>query len=181
MYPVDPAGFDELGERQLEVIECALVDVVELAVWERGPDLVGLCLREEPVPLFALKAKLRELLVFQEVRLALQLFVLRVQLDEDGNLRAQDVRVERLEDVVDGARLVPAENMLVVLRDRRHEDDRDVPRSLALLDQRRGFEAVHDRHLNVEQDYRGVLVQQLAQSVFAGMGREELLPERLED
>ena len=181
MYAVHPAGLDELGERQLEVVERALVHVVELAVRERGPDLVGLRLREEPVPLFALAANLRELLVFQELRLALQLLGLLVQLDEDRNLRAQDVRVERLEDVVDSAGLVPAEDMLVVLRDRRHEDDRDVPRALALLDQRRGFEAVQDRHLHVEQDHRDVLVEELAQSVLAGVGVEELLAERLED
>ena len=181
MYAVHPAGLDELGERQLEVVERALVHVVELPVRERGPDLVGLRLREEPVPLFALTANLRELLVFQELRLALQLLGLLVQLDEDRNLRAQDVRVERLEDVVDSAGLVPAEDVLVVLRDRRHEDDRDVPRALTLLDQRRRFEAVQDRHLHVEQDHRDVVVKEPAQSVFAGMGIEELLAERLED
>ena len=82
MDDLGPALLDELGERQLEVVERALVDVIELAVRQRGPDLVRLSFREEAVALLALAPELRQLLLLQQLRLAAQLLVLLVQLDE---------------------------------------------------------------------------------------------------
>jgi hypothetical protein len=82
-----------------------------------------------------------------------------VQLDEDRNLRAEHLRAEGLEDVVDGAGRIAAEYVLLVFRNRRDEDNRDVPRALALLDQPRCLEAVEHRHLDVEQDHRHVMPQ----------------------
>jgi hypothetical protein len=61
------------------------------------------------------------------------------------------------------------------------EDDRYVLRALALFDQRRRFEAVEHRHLDVQQDDRDIVLQQLAESLLAGVGVEEFLLERLED
>ena len=91
------------------------------------------------------------------------------------------VRVERLHQVVDGAGVVAAEDVLGVLRDRGQEDDRDVARPLALLDQLGRLEAVEPRHLDVEQDHRELVVEEVAQRLLAGLGADELLPERLED
>ena len=68
-----PAVAHDVGELDLEVVEHALVDVVELALWRRRPDLVGLRLGEEPVALLALAPQLRELLLLQELRLTLEL------------------------------------------------------------------------------------------------------------
>src|SRR2546422_5336577 len=181
MRDADPALGDPLRERRVEVVEYALVHVVELTVRHRGPDLVWLRFREEAVALFALAAELGQLLLLQQLRLSLELFGLLVQLDEDGDLRAQDVRAERLEDVVDSARRVAAKDVVLVLRDCGDEDDRNVLRALALLDQHRRLEAVEQRHLDVEQDDRDVVLQELAERLLAGVGVEEGLVERLED
>src|SRR5262249_9480162 len=181
MYDLRPALLDELGERGRDVVEAALVDVVELAARQRGPDLLGLDLGKEAVPLLALAPQLRELLLFELLGLPPQLLVLLVQLDEDGDLRAEDVGVERLEDVVDRAGGGAAEDLLLVLRDRGEEDDGNVPRALALLDEPRGLEAVELRHLDVEQDHRHVVAEELPQRVLAGARIQKRLAERLEN
>ncbi len=176
-----PALLDELGERQVEVVERALVDVVELTVRQRGPDLIRLGLGEEAVALLALAPELCQLLLLQQLRLASQLLALLVQLDEHRHLRAQDLGVERLEDVVDRARRIAAEHLLLVLGDRGDEDDRHVPRAFALLDQRRSLEAVELGHLHVEQDHGDLVPQQLPQRILAGMRIDQVLAERLQD
>ena len=53
--------------------------------------------------------------------------------------------------------------------------------ALALLDQLRRLEAVEHRHLDVEQDDRDLVEQELAESLLPGMGVEQVLLERLED
>ena len=110
----------------------------------------------------------------------LQALALLPEVDEDRDLRAEDVRVEGLEDVVDGAGRIAAEDVPLVLRDRRQEDDRDRRRARAALDQLGRLEAVHVRHLDVEQDAREVAVEQLAQRGLSGLHGDELLVERLE-
>ena len=70
-------------------------------------------LRQEPVALLALAAELGQLLLLQQFRLLPELPRLLVQLDEDGDLGAQHVWVERLEDVVDRACRVAAEDVLL--------------------------------------------------------------------
>jgi hypothetical protein len=104
-----------------------------------------------------------------------------VQLDEHGDLRTQHVGVERLEDVVDGAGRVAAEDLFLLLRDRGDEDDRYVACSFALLDQSRSLEPVENRHLDVEQDDGDLVAQQLAQRVLTRVRGEKRLLERLED
>jgi hypothetical protein len=72
--------------------------------------------------------------------------------------------------------------VLVVLRERREEDDRDRARALALLDHLRDLEPVHLRHLDVQQDHREVLaVEQDAQGLCSRFSRDEVMSERLED
>ena len=98
------------------------------------------------------------------------------------DLRAEDLGLERLEDVVDGAGLVAAEDVRLVLRDRGDEDDRDRRRSLALLDHRRSLEPVEDRHLDVEQDHGEVGArEQDPERLLARARGDELVPERLQD
>jgi hypothetical protein len=93
---------------------------------------------------------------------------LPVQLDEGRDLRAQHVGVVRLEDVVDRAHRVAAEDLLALLVDGGQEDDRDARGALAALDELRRLEAVHPRHLDVEQDRRVVAVEQQAQRLLPG-------------
>ena len=56
-----------------------------------------------------------------------------------------------------------------------------MPRALELLDQLGGLEAVHARHLHVEQDHGELVVEQAPQRLFARLDADELLAERLED
>src|SRR5712691_2259722 len=76
-----------------------------------------------------------ELVLFDEagqlVRLTLHRFAATEQLDEDVDLRAQDVGVERLEDVIDGTELVSAKDVGLAARLSRQKDDRSVARLLA--------------------------------------------------
>src|SRR5919109_1853990 len=74
-----------------------------------------------------------------------ELLRLQVELDEDGYLRAQDFRMQRLEHVIDRADFVTLEDVLVLLADRGEKNDGDVAGFLALLDQLDGLEAVHAR------------------------------------
>ena len=56
-----------------------------------------------------------------------------------------------------------------------------MPRALARLDQPRGLEAVHARHLHVEQDHGEVALEQAAQRGLARLRAHESLAERLEN
>ena len=60
---------------------------------------------------------------------ALALAAVALEIAEDLDLRAQHERVERLEDVVDGAGLVAARDLREVAAQRRHEDDRHALRA----------------------------------------------------
>jgi hypothetical protein len=108
------------------------------------------------------------------VRLALERLTLAEQLDEDRHFRPEDLRVERLEDVVDRAELVAAEDVRLAAREGGQEDDRRVFGAVALTDQRRGLEPVEIRHLHVEQDYGEVQVQELAQRRRARLRGDEV-------
>ena len=110
------------------------------------------------------------------VRLLGEPRVHRPQVDEHRDLRAQHPRVERLGDVVHRARLVAAEGQVRVVVHRGEEQDRDVPGALALLDVPRGLEAVHARHVRVEQDHRVVLDEQPLEGVLAAGDRRRSRP-----
>lgn len=96
----------------------------------------------------------------QERRLLAQLAVLHVELDEDRDLGPQHPRVERLRDVVHRARRITPEGVMRTVIDRGEEDDRDVPGPFPPLDVRGGFETVHARHLDVQQNDRKVIREQ---------------------
>ena len=67
-------------------------------------------------------------------RLALDLLRLLEQVDEHRDLRAQNDRLDRLEDIVDGAHRIAAHQMLGFLVHRRQEDDRNALGLLAAAD-----------------------------------------------
>jgi hypothetical protein len=58
MHHLRPPGLHALDERRAEIVERALVHVVDLAVRQRRPDLVGLRLCQEAVTLLALTSEL---------------------------------------------------------------------------------------------------------------------------
>ena len=71
--------------------------------------------------------------------------------------------------------------MLGVAAQRRDEDDRDVPAARVLLDQRRGLEAAHARHLHVEQDQREVALQDVLERLVTGVSLHQAVAERPQD
>ena len=172
---------DRSVPRQPRQFVPALVPVGDHAVRVRRPDDLRHRVGERAVAHLALALDRGELLLGEKRVAPPQLHRLLPELDEDGDLRPQHERVERLHQVVDRARAVAAEHVLGVLRDRGQEEDRDVPRPLALLDQLRGLEAVHARHLDVEQDRRELLVEQAPQRLLARGGPDEVGLERLQD
>jgi hypothetical protein len=103
------------------------------------------------------------------------------ELREHGDLRAQHDRVERLEHVVDRARLVAAQDLRDVGAHRAEEDDRRARAALAAADVLGRLEPVHARHLHVEQHHGEVLAEQRPQRLLAGAGGHQAHLERLED
>jgi hypothetical protein len=185
----DAVGLDQLDER--DVAELGDAGVRELA--GAAADVQTPLERsggggEEPRPpepalgLVAVATLL--FLLLEKNRLAGDLPGLLEQLDEDRDLGAQDDGIEGLDDVVDGAGLVAAEDVLGRGREAGQEDDRDRPVLLLPADRRRRLEAVHARHLHVEQDDRELFRLQAADRLLArGSGnhpRAERLEEQLE-
>src|SRR6202042_655210 len=70
-----------------------------------------------------------QLLVRSLVALALP-----AQVDEDRHLLADDLRIERLDQIVGAAGRVGPVDLLRVVTERGHEDDRDVPAALEVLE-----------------------------------------------
>ena len=182
MRDARPRRVVDLVARHPGVVEPALVVVGREPARVGRPDDLRHGVGELAVALGALTAQLGELPGREQLGLRADLLVLLPQLDEDVDLRAQDLRVERLEDVVDRADLVPAEDVAILLREGGQEDNRDHARALALLDHLGDLEAVEVGHLDVEQDDREVVaVEQDAQRFRARSRVHELVAERLED
>ena len=117
-----------------------------------GLDERGVARRRLPLEALALELAQRRLALLEQLA-ALP------QLDEDRHLAAQDLGVVRLHHVVDGAVRVALEDVRRVLGDGGEEDDRDVARAVARLDERGGLEAVEPRHLHVHDDERELVAQ----------------------
>jgi len=113
-------------------------------------------------------------------RLFLHLLGFLEQLHEHRDLRQEYLGHNGLEDEVHGAESVAPGDLLVVPAERRDEDDRGAPQALAAPDDLGGLEAVHPRHLDVQQDHRnalGVLLEETFEGFLAGMGLHKVLPE----
>ena len=96
------------------------------------------------------------------------------------DLRPQDLRDDRREDVVDRAEGIALGGVHLVAEGR-DEDDRRMRRLPAAADHRGRLEAVHVRHVDVEQDHGEFLLQQVAQRLPTGTRRDEVLAQALED
>ncbi len=106
--------------------------------------------------------------------------VLLLELEQHRDLRTQDVRVDGLEDVVHGAALIAARDLVDVRVRRGQEDHGGVRVPGPLLDQLDGLEAVQPGHAHVHHDHREVAVEQPAQRLLARPGGHELPAERRE-
>ena len=77
---------------------------------------------------------------------------------------------------VDGSRVVAPERAPRVVRARRQEDDRHVPRPLRAAHELPELEAVHVGHLHVEQGEGDVVDQEQLQGFASGPGPQQLEP-----
>jgi hypothetical protein len=105
-------------------------------------------------------------------RLAADLLGALLQLDEDGDLRAQDQGIDGLEHEVHRPGGVAAHEVRRFLVHRRQEDDRHMARLLAAPDEPGGLISVQAGHEHVQQYDGKVLPQQVAQGLFAGVGAD---------
>jgi hypothetical protein len=97
------------------------------------------------------------------LRLLLHLLRLAKQLDEHADLGAQRIRIDRLENVVDGPNRVAAGDEQLIAARGGQEDDRRVARALAVADQLGRVEAIHLGHLHVEQNHREIGLEQVTE------------------
>jgi hypothetical protein len=116
----------------------------------------------------------------EELGLPLDLFGLLEELDEDGDLGAEDLGDDGLEEEVDGADRVALEDLRLGAAIGGGKENRDVARSLALADELGGLDAVHARHLDVHEDEREVLLQKALQCLLTRARLDEVLAEILE-
>jgi hypothetical protein len=86
------------------------------------------------------------------------------QFDEAIDLGSEDVRYDRLEDIVHGPVPVAPDDVPVLLVVGRHEDDRHRPSALSLPDARRRVIAIQAAELDVEQDHTDILIEEEPQS-----------------
>ena len=110
-----------------------------------------------------------------------QLPLLALEVEEGGDLRAEDLRLERLLDVVERPDGVAALDLVQLAVDRGHEEDGRLRVARGLPDARGGLEAVEAGHLDVEQDEREVLLAEPLERLLARARPHEALAERLED
>ncbi len=117
-------------------------------------------------------------------QIAGELDLLLVELKEDVGLALQHARIDRLEEEVDGPRLVALEHALRILRAGREEDDRHMFGAFHPPHQLGQLEAVHVGHLDVEDGERHLVNQQHLQRLRTRPRLEDLQPitaqERLE-
>ena len=109
-----------------------------------------------------------------------QLGALLLQLEQHRDLRAQHVRVDRLQHVVHGAGRVAARDLLGVRVPRGQEDDRGVLVALPALDQLDGLEAVQPRHPDVHDDHGEVVLEEPLERLLARRRGDHLAAERLQ-
>ena len=158
-----------------------LVGVVHRPVRARRPHALGQRVQQPAVAQLVLALQRLALPLAQQRRLALELLLLEEQVHEDADLGAEDLRIERLEQVVHRAVRVALEDVGRVPAERGEEDDGDGAGALALLDERRRLEAIQPRHLHVHEDDGEVTLEEELQGLLAAGGAHQLLPERLED
>ncbi len=114
------------------------------------------------------------LLLPPELQLPPELLLLPVEDEEDLRLVAQDHGLDGLVQKIDHARLVSAKEGAAFVRAGRHQDDGHVHRALRPAHQLGELDAVHLRHLHVDDGEREVVYQQGLQGGAAGAYAHEL-------
>ncbi len=101
---------------------------------------------------------------------------LLIQIDEHADLGPQHVRLDRSGNEIHRAERIALGHLRFVVIGR-DEDDRRMLGTLSLANQGGRLEAVHFRHVDVEQNDREVILQQAAQGLASGRRFHDILPE----
>ena len=109
-------------------------------------------------------------------RLLADRFRFLVKIDKHADLRPQHVRVDRRGDEIHRSERVALGDMRIIV-ERGDENDRRVLGPLPLANQRGRLEAIHLRHVDVEQDHGEIVLQQTAQRLAAGKCLDDILPQ----
>jgi hypothetical protein len=157
------------------------VGAIEAAVEPRRQQALRHGVDERAEAMLGAPLVLLALALPEQHRLPADALLLRVELHEHRHLRPEDLGIERLQDVVDGAALVSLEDERRILADRGQEDDRDGAGALALLDELRRLQPVDAGHLDVHQDDRELLLEERPQRLLARVRAHEALAERAQD
>jgi len=91
------------------------------------------------------------------LQLARELLFLAIEPKEDLCLALEDVRLDGLIEEVHGAAFVSLEEAVLITRGGRHENDRNLTCALTAAHEFGEFEAVHPRHLHVEEGERNIV------------------------
>ena len=97
------------------------------------------------------------------------------------DLAAQDLRHDRDRHVVDRAELVALQAVELGDVHAGDEDDRRALEARMIVDHRRGLEAVHARHADVEQHHRELVLHQARERLHARARADEVLAELAQD
>src|SRR5205807_1451661 len=137
-----------------------------------GLELAGLLRLQRRVGLG--QALVRQLEI--AVQLA-QLAALAVQLDQHGDLAAQDLRHHRYRHVVDRPDLVALEAVELGHVHAGDADDGSLLEARMLVDQPRRLETVHIRHADIEQHHGEFLAHELVQRLEPRASAYQVLPQ----
>ena len=108
-------------------------------------------------------------------RLSFYLLGFSKKIDKDRDLRPQNFRNNRRKNVIDRADRVTTRDVRLRVVYRADENDRRRLGAWALPNQRRRFEAVHHRHIHVEQDHREILFEQTTQRLLSRTRADDIL------
>jgi hypothetical protein len=116
----------------------------------------------------------------QPRRLLLEQLAALIQLDEERDLGAQEVGIERLGDVVDRAQIVTARHELALVVKSGDEDDRQRLVARMATNHGDGLEPIEHGHLHVHERHRELLGLRQRQRLRARTRAHHTLPERLQ-
>src|SRR5207244_1452846 len=116
----------------------------------------------------------------QQRRLPLPFAALFEHLDESPHLGLQNIRRERLEDVIDATKRVALADVDIALADGCKKDDGRVTGFFPLPDQGCGLKAIYIGHFDIQQDDRNLVPQQILQRLGTRTCLHEILVQALE-
>ena len=111
----------------------------------------------------------------------LELARLAKKLDENLDLRAQDLRDHRHRHVVDGTHFVAAQSIDVGQQNGGDEDQRGLLEARMIADHRRELETVDVRHVDVDENDGDVVLEQQLERLRGVAGAQQVLADVLRE